>query len=1343
MAKIGGKGACYLYQVLYIGTIIIVIFSFHYSPDNKALRSREELLRHLTLPGTCKCGLRCPFMLDETFNFDPNVLGLPDNIPFTSHSLCSVKPHLTLHKVKRRPPSNKIQQSKPKPLTSRAQSSSNKRTPIIVPPLPLPLPPLTPPRSSNRIIKASEPKPASPLNTQSLTKPVGSFVQTSMSYPVLNLQALVNHITTVAQTKNNASTSTTISLPWLMNAIQTQGSLSSSSSTPPNSFSQIFLVSSSTPTVPLITSSPSSVSSLSKSKFLHKKRVVRDLEEFSSSITSVENVEGMTGSTSCSEDQNSQSLLSSLSSPSAEMSNEESKLTDNESINVNSNNREDTAENKTSTEDTNKGITSKSDGTERVTSQENTHITDSSKEEMAEGASSAEKMAEGVSNKEVVAEGATNTTDSATSKEVTRMTDAATSNEDMAKSDGAMAKGVTSNEDVAASNKDTSKEDIADGVTSKENIADRSKEDMTCTEEMAKGATSNEDMTEGATNKEDMDESATSKEDMVESATNKKDMDESATSKEDMTEGTTNKEDMVESATSNEDMVESATSKEDMAEGATSKEDMAKGAISKEDMVKSATTTSKEDMVEIATTTSKEDMVESATSKEDMVESATRNEDIAKDATSKEDMVESATSKEDMAEDAINKEDMVDSAISKEDMVESATSKEDITSNENERSACISDSIPDITDNEATSMTDSIIAEKGQCTEQEGTTEGKGNVLVEKEEHMVNELLRSQENTNNNTASYDRGYTPVQLSSSKSVTQTVEDYYNAAIKSNSEEPAELHCESVEEPAKLQDEVSYTEPVNEELNQESTEPLEHVDNTIEQSEISKKAESSEPVMEVDESVEDKQEGGDNLKEEHQGSGSTLDLSTVKEGVDESSQVVEESKPMGEASIVHITTEEELEKRKEAEVLHVPECVNKTHSQQCESVEQEDEHNNRTMLKDNSSYPHLAKGATDDKEDITTREPVQGTEPVNDDQPIVDEQTNRKKRKRKRGNKKYSKAKKSKRTRPVSEKNQADQSMSPVDYGTDDTNQDSDASSVTQGDDSEDDYYPEHAIDNESRENYHLRSSTPSSVVDSIVTTSKEEEKTSNKKLGRTSSLSDVTAGSSKEESEGKNKARSASVSLSVTHDDDISTNESKAGRKRKTSSDAVQSATKTKTKRRKKSKYPPSIGVRRRKKTKSGTDSKESRDEWKDETISGIGGSPDSVFSSIQSPPDIPFLGVHSSIGDKTDTPHRSNDYTIPRKRMRDSTSEDACILEEEATGIVTHDTNSDTESLIVSISRKDLPVVTRYHTLVCHPHGIGDIVWARAHMLPFWPGKIISHKDWKKNKLQPAPKGQV
>uniref|UniRef100_A0A1X7V9M6 MBD domain-containing protein n=1 Tax=Amphimedon queenslandica TaxID=400682 RepID=A0A1X7V9M6_AMPQE len=32
------------------------------SPDNRALHSREEVLHYLTLAGTCKCRLRCPFM---------------------------------------------------------------------------------------------------------------------------------------------------------------------------------------------------------------------------------------------------------------------------------------------------------------------------------------------------------------------------------------------------------------------------------------------------------------------------------------------------------------------------------------------------------------------------------------------------------------------------------------------------------------------------------------------------------------------------------------------------------------------------------------------------------------------------------------------------------------------------------------------------------------------------------------------------------------------------------------------------------------------------------------------------------------------------------------------------------------------------------------------------------------------------------------------------------------------------------------------------------------------------------------------------------------------------------
>ena len=45
----------------------------------KLLRNREELLVHLTSDGTCKCGLRCPFQLEDQFSFDPLVLSLPDN----------------------------------------------------------------------------------------------------------------------------------------------------------------------------------------------------------------------------------------------------------------------------------------------------------------------------------------------------------------------------------------------------------------------------------------------------------------------------------------------------------------------------------------------------------------------------------------------------------------------------------------------------------------------------------------------------------------------------------------------------------------------------------------------------------------------------------------------------------------------------------------------------------------------------------------------------------------------------------------------------------------------------------------------------------------------------------------------------------------------------------------------------------------------------------------------------------------------------------------------------------------------------------------------------------------
>eukprot|EP00731_Ephydatia_muelleri_P012957 Em0007g267a len=61
------------------------------SPDHRRLSSRDELLLHLTSTGTCKCGLQCPFKFDDHFNFDPDVISLPDSTPGDS-SLCRV-PH--------------------------------------------------------------------------------------------------------------------------------------------------------------------------------------------------------------------------------------------------------------------------------------------------------------------------------------------------------------------------------------------------------------------------------------------------------------------------------------------------------------------------------------------------------------------------------------------------------------------------------------------------------------------------------------------------------------------------------------------------------------------------------------------------------------------------------------------------------------------------------------------------------------------------------------------------------------------------------------------------------------------------------------------------------------------------------------------------------------------------------------------------------------------------------------------------------------------------------------------------------------------------------------------------
>lgn len=54
--------------------------------------------------------------------------------------------------------------------------------------------------------------------------------------------------------------------------------------------------------------------------------------------------------------------------------------------------------------------------------------------------------------------------------------------------------------------------------------------------------------------------------------------------------------------------------------------------------------------------------------------------------------------------------------------------------------------------------------------------------------------------------------------------------------------------------------------------------------------------------------------------------------------------------------------------------------------------------------------------------------------------------------------------------------------------------------------------------------------------------------------------------------------------------------------------------------------------------------------------------------------------------------------------------------------------------------------VTHHTTIECYSPSsftVGDIVWAKAVQLPGWPGRIISHKERKKEKLKPAPPGKV
>ena len=69
--------------------------------------------------------------------------------------------------------------------------------------------------------------------------------------------------------------------------------------------------------------------------------------------------------------------------------------------------------------------------------------------------------------------------------------------------------------------------------------------------------------------------------------------------------------------------------------------------------------------------------------------------------------------------------------------------------------------------------------------------------------------------------------------------------------------------------------------------------------------------------------------------------------------------------------------------------------------------------------------------------------------------------------------------------------------------------------------------------------------------------------------------------------------------------------------------------------------------------------------------------------------------------------------------------------------------SSKAPSLIVSLPLSKVELV-QHISIMCyssfHP---GDVVWARGAQLPGWPGAVIDHKEWKRDKLKPAPSGKV
>ena len=163
------------------------------SPDNKRLGNNEELVRHMTTPGTCKCGLRCPFSVDELFSFDPDLISLPDSRPFNQDALCKQTNHLRLVK-------NRRSQAKKKQIQLGGLHSGKKKS--------------------------------SRQTASSGTVRLDGGSTANIAQPIVQLQSLISHLNTMASKQSaEGLTQATIPLQWLAAAgIHLQAPVTTSSS---------------------------------------------------------------------------------------------------------------------------------------------------------------------------------------------------------------------------------------------------------------------------------------------------------------------------------------------------------------------------------------------------------------------------------------------------------------------------------------------------------------------------------------------------------------------------------------------------------------------------------------------------------------------------------------------------------------------------------------------------------------------------------------------------------------------------------------------------------------------------------------------------------------------------------------------------------------------------------------------------------------------------------------------------------------------------------------------------------------------------------------------------------